>query len=273
MRMLQKKRKIAVIALLVSVCFGCLLGIVYSMIKYPQMEIDLQELYGENYENVHDFLMDEAGNLTSLSEDPWIWYQFETPMNIKNICVEITSVSNDGEWSQVLFTGPWEDTIKYLKAGRNVYTFGGEQNTKDICGIRLDLACHKDVVLQVDKVVINDRVGLMASIIMVGGQVFLALLLVMLELFLCIDLVKKHGKKIYVMFTLLNLGLQAGMIYSIYSQFIANTLSDALWTWYRIFFFVVLAVCCLALYLGELEKKRGKNVIYVMLMLMVFMIP
>ena len=74
MEVIQRKKKIRIMIasiLLLVVLGGIYLHCLYQ--KFPQKEIPLTDLYGEDNQNLKDFQCMEEG-LLSTSSDPWIEY-------------------------------------------------------------------------------------------------------------------------------------------------------------------------------------------------------
>ena len=67
----------------------------------PQFSISREALLGANGRNLKEFELGERGELTSLSSDPWIYYAFGEPVNVRFLTVEVSGVGGAGSEAQL----------------------------------------------------------------------------------------------------------------------------------------------------------------------------
>ena len=84
--MLKNRRP--VILLLAIIAVLNVAGMFLALRTYPRFTVSRAGLLGENGENLKDFRLNEDGSLISVSDDPWIYYVFGEPVNIRFLTVE-----------------------------------------------------------------------------------------------------------------------------------------------------------------------------------------
>ena len=125
----------------------------------PQFSISREALFGENGRNLKEFELGERGELTSLSSDPWIYYAFGEPVNVRFLTVEVSGVGGAGSEAQLYLIPSAGYRTMALTDGRLSARFGRAQGYRGVSAIRLDLATEPGAVLTVEGAVVNDRLA------------------------------------------------------------------------------------------------------------------
>ncbi len=178
--------------IVVIVCFGIYL--LQSFIRYPQLTLNQETLYGENNQNLKDFEIVDAG-IRSVSGDPWIEYHLSQPTKIKVIELDISGVVQTGLKGEIFDTDTWNSVIYRVKNGRVLVLFHDKKNPEKQ-NLRFDLVETNSTYIEVNQIVINSRYGLFCNAI---KQLLLALLYIFIyeaALFLLYDFISCEDKKI-----------------------------------------------------------------------------
>ena len=125
----------------------------------PQFSISREALLGENGRNLKEFELGERGELTSLSSDPWIYYAFGEPVNVRFLTVEVSGVGGAGSEAQLYLIPSAGYRTMELSDGRLSARFGRAQGYRGVSAVRLDLATEPGAVLTVEGAVVNDRLA------------------------------------------------------------------------------------------------------------------
>ena len=125
----------------------------------PQFSISREALFGENGRNLKEFELGERGELTSLSSDPWIYYAFGEPVNVRFLTVEVSGVGGAGSEAQLYLIPSAGYRTMALTDGRLSTRFARAQGYRGVSAIRLDLATEPGAVLTVEGAVVNDRLA------------------------------------------------------------------------------------------------------------------
>lgn len=157
------KKIIIYIAALFIVVEALYCGIIYT--QYPQQEISLETLYGENNNHLKDFNL--SGNtLTSKSGDPWIEIPWDAKTPVYEVFVGVNRVSSSFIWAEVYLerSDSWSSTDTFLKQGSNYFTFG-HNSKSNVYAIRFDLASIEGASIGLDKVIVNPYAHMALGII------------------------------------------------------------------------------------------------------------
>ena len=125
----------------------------------PQFSISREALLGENGRNLKEFELGERGELTSLSSDPWIYYAFGEPVNVRFLTVKVSGVGGAGSEARLYLIPSAGYRTMALTDGRLSARFGRAQGYRGVSAIRLDLATEPGAVLTVEGAVVNDRLA------------------------------------------------------------------------------------------------------------------
>ncbi len=175
----KKKGLLAILIIFILDLFGTA-----AMLKiYPQFSIEKEALLGRNFENLKDFSVSEEGLLTSESEDPWIYYPFGEPVNIRFLSVKVSDVQGTETMAQVYLMPSQGLRMMKLKDGVLSAGFGLSQGCINVGGIRLDLATDAGAALRVEKAVINSRPAVILDAQRLLAFAFLIFGLIFAELF------------------------------------------------------------------------------------------
>ena len=129
----------------------------------PQFSISREALLGENGRNLKEFELGEQGELTSLSGDPWIYYAFGEPVNVRFLTVEVSGVGGAGSEAQLYLIPSAGYRTMELSDGRLSARFGRAQGYRGVSAVRLDLAAEPGAVLTVEGAVVNDRLAVILT--------------------------------------------------------------------------------------------------------------
>lgn len=154
------------------VCVGLMVRI------FPQITIEGAALLGEGDENLKEFEKNEAGVLRSLSDDPWIYYAFGEPVNVRFLTAEVSNVGGPESEVQFYLMPSTGHRVTDLKNGTITAQYGLSQGCLGVGGIRLDLATVRDAEVAVERVVINQRSAIVLETqrLLLRGGFFLTLL-------------------------------------------------------------------------------------------------
>lgn len=149
---------VAALILLEAVLVGVM------MRRYPKRVILPQELYGAQQENLHDFTLDEQGNLTAQSYDPWVIFELGEKTNIQQITVKLSNVTETEAICYYLLPD-YEMVSVMRQEGRfSVYLPAGESQ-RDITGIRFDFTSLPGASFRVEQVVLNSYTGIVKTVL------------------------------------------------------------------------------------------------------------
>ena len=157
------KKVILYIAIVFLAAEAIYCGIILK--HYPQQEISLETLYGENNKHLKDFTLN-GNTLTSKSGDPWIEMPWDTGTPVYEVSVEVNSVSSNFIWAEVFLerSDNWSSEDIFLKQGSNYFTFG--HNSKpNVHALRFDLASIEGASIGLDKVIVNPHAHMALGII------------------------------------------------------------------------------------------------------------
>lgn len=127
------------------------------LLFYPQFAVEGEVLIGENGSNLKEFEISDTGTLISMSDDPWIYYVFGEPVNVRFLTVETSKVAGPESDMQLYLMPSAGYRMTELKNGTTTVQFGVSQGCIGVGGIRLDLATEKDVTVSAERVVVNSR--------------------------------------------------------------------------------------------------------------------
>lgn len=132
-------------------------GTALTLKTYRQFSIEPGALLGENGANLKEFALGEDGILTALSDDPWIYYAFGEPVNIRFVTVETSDVGGPDSDAQIYLMPSRGYRFTALTGGKITMRFGRAQGCINVGGLRFDMATVKDASLKVGTVTVNDR--------------------------------------------------------------------------------------------------------------------
>ena len=157
----EKKKKICLFWIGIIIV-GEIIAVLTAVYLYPQKVYDFTD---EKYKQtvLTDFVL-EDGRLQSVSDDPNLTINFdEKNIWIKNVSINVTDLASDQEWAQafVLYEdGTSADVAYFLKNGKNQISFPlNIRNGKKAKAIRLDLVSHNNLTVQVNSIVLNEKVS------------------------------------------------------------------------------------------------------------------
>lgn len=183
--------------------------------EYPTTTISKKELLDEEETMFKDFELDEDHNLVSKSIDPWIEYYFEESVVIEEINIVVDSITKEYTWGQVYNLDTEEWIPCYLHNGDNHIRLPLEWTQSEIeDGLRFDFTTVEDVVIDVEKVVLNSHKLLEEELHKQVIAITIAVLLALLTIFTWLDLACRRGKAGFWIGGAAVVGLQAGVSYS-----------------------------------------------------------
>ena len=161
------------------------------MRRYPQRVIMPEELYGTRLENLHDFILDEQGNLTAQSSDPWVTFNFDQEMNVRHITVQFAET--DETWRMGIYLLPtYERLQEEVRDSRCEITLASGQSRYHLQGLRFDLTSQDDATFRVEKVVLNSTWSLVKMMALTTLQAAGILLLLAAEIWLWIKVLRRE---------------------------------------------------------------------------------
>ena len=182
------KKKILSISFLIQILF--LVGYLLCLFRnYPEQTIGRKQLYGEQNENLKDFEVVGDG-IRSTSGDPWIEFSLKQEENIKIIELDFSGVAAEGQWGCVWDMDTWEYNGYQLKNGKVFLSYDTVAANSKRQNLRFDLVESAEVYLQIDRLVINSRLGILHSVIEQYGKLLILLLLIE---FVVMGVIEKHG--------------------------------------------------------------------------------
>ncbi|MCD8083061.1 MAG: LTA synthase family protein [Clostridiales bacterium] len=153
-------RRKFLIGLLAAIALLDLAGTAWALRRYPQRIVSRDALFGENQMNLNEFETDGEGILTAQSDDPWIYYILEQPMNIQRITVKTSHVSGPETRAQFYLMPSLSMKETPLTDGAVRVRFGYRDGKTGVSAIRLDMATDEGASVLVEKAVINSRIGI-----------------------------------------------------------------------------------------------------------------
>lgn len=123
--------------------------------RHPEVKLDQTVLYGANGSNLKDFSCDSSGNLTALTNDPWIFFSMQEPTMIAAIEIDATNVEDKGGRICIFDTDTWVNRSGKLFSGRNLYWFYRQKSEWITQNIRFDLVEKEGASCNIQKIVIN----------------------------------------------------------------------------------------------------------------------
>lgn len=241
-------------------------GLGLTLRAYPQFTIERDALLGENGSNLKEFEMDDTGTITSVSDDPWIYYGFGEPVNIRFITVETSDVSGPDSNAQFYLMPSAGYRSMPLEEGKLSARFGRAQGCNGVGGIRLDMATETGVTLSVKRVTVNQRMAVALDFERLAAVCAALGLLVLSEVlgWRRLLLEKKEeayrtGKKKKVSFIMGIAFLQAGMkllvVWALRHRLMND---DGISSQYRLYWMLVLGTEILSVMAVHLGAKRGR---------------
>lgn len=238
-----------------------LIGTGMTLRSYPQFSIGEDALLGEDGGNLKEFELDSDGVLTSVSDDPWIYYAFGEPVNVRFITAEVSGVSGPESEAQFYLMPSAGYRSAKLADGQISARFGRAQGCVGVGGIRLDLATAEGVSLSVDQVVVNSRGAVILDVQRLMAVGLFGLSLVLAELLGWFRLIldrreaaAAEGKRQRLAFLIIPAGVQAGLkivlLFLLRKQLMNN---DGIGRQYLLCWMAVLGLeflCIAALHLG-----------------------
>lgn len=155
-----KKRKSWILLLLIIAAFNAA-GMALALRIYPQFSIDRAALMGENGDHLKEFEQREDGSLLSLSDDPWIYYIFGNPVNIRFLTVKTSQVGGTETNAQFYLMPSAGYRSMALKDGRLSARFGLSDGCLGVGAIRLDMATESGASFLLEQAVVNDRLAVL----------------------------------------------------------------------------------------------------------------
>ena len=178
---------VAALILLEAVLVGVM------MRRYPKRVILPQELYGAQQENLHDFTLDEQGNLTAQSSDPWVTFEFGGEMNVRQITVTLSDVTETETICYYLLPD-YESLSVVRQQGQFSVSVAQGESQHHVTGIRFDFTSLPDTSFRVEQVVVNSYRGIVESVARVSVCWLVLLGLLGLEAWLWIQLARRQLK-------------------------------------------------------------------------------
>lgn len=178
---------VAALILLEAVLVGVM------MRRYPKRVILPQELYGTRQENLHDFTLDEQGNLTAQSSDPWVTFEFGGEMNVRQITVTLSDVTETETICYYLLPD-YESLSVVRQQGQFSVSVAQGESQHHVTGIRFDFTSLPDTSFRVEQVVVNSYRGIVESVARVSVCWLVLLGLLGVEAWLWIQLARRQLK-------------------------------------------------------------------------------
>lgn len=178
---------VAALILLEAVLVGVM------MRRYPRRIISPQELYGTRQENLHDFTLDEQGNLTAQSSDPWVTFEFGGEMNVRQITVTLSDVTETETICYYLLPD-YESLSVVRQQGQFSVSVAQGESQHHVTGIRFDFTSLPDTSFRVEQVVVNSYRGIVESVARVSVCWLVLLGLLGVEAWLWIQLARRQLK-------------------------------------------------------------------------------
>lgn len=158
-----EKRKLFRLFLIIFI-MADVIGTGLTLRAFPQFTIEKEALLGENGNNLKEFELADGGRLTSVSDDPWIYYGFGELVNIRFITVETSGVSGPDTNAQFyLMPSAGYRSVPLADGGLSA-RFGSAQGCIGVGGIRLDMATDAGVTLSVERVIVNRRLAVILDV-------------------------------------------------------------------------------------------------------------
>lgn len=178
---------VAALILLEAVLVGVM------MRRYPRRIISPQELYGTRQENLHDFTLDEQGNLTAQSSDPWVTFEFGGEMNVRQITVTLSDVTETETICYYLLPD-YESLSVVRQQGQFSVSVAQGESQHHVTGLRFDFTSLPDTSFRVEQVVVNSYRGIVESVARVSVCWLVLLGLLGVEAWLWIQLARRQLK-------------------------------------------------------------------------------
>ncbi len=140
-----------------------LAGTAWSLHRYPQRILSQDALFGVDHINLNEFDIAEDGTLTALSDDPWIYYVLEQPMNIQQISVTTSHVGGPATRAQFYLMPSLAFQETDLRDGTVSVRFGYGQGRDGVSAVRLDMATDTGAVVLVEQAVINSHISVILN--------------------------------------------------------------------------------------------------------------
>lgn len=146
----KKKKYLAgiILGIVISVCY-----IAALYVRCPKLELSQKQLYGEGYQNLKDFEVENEG-LKSLSDDPWIEYTLDKKTRVKAIELLYSNMEAENQWGEVFDMDTWTSNTFWIKNGKNIVSY---QKISEMQHLRFDLVAQQGVHCTIEKIVINPR--------------------------------------------------------------------------------------------------------------------
>lgn len=169
---------IAIVIFMVAEC--AFVG--FQLLQYPQQVIYPDALYGAQQENLKDFSLNEDGTLTSLSNDPWIFYQFQKGTKVHQISIYYDQAEGLEE-SQFFFLPLYNVLDVEVKDNRTEVTLPDNQSwVHELEGIRFDLAEEEGLNFQINRIVLNGYGAVVRSLLPSAVGMLLLFLALLFEI-------------------------------------------------------------------------------------------
>lgn len=156
LRKIEKRNLLAVSVIALSLLTMVFICILWN--RYPTVEISRAELYGEDGGNLKDFEINGEG-IISLSSDPWIEYSLQQQIRVNAIEIDMQEIE-ENLTGEIFDMNTWESVTFPLKNGRVIVFFPNASTVEREC-FRFDLVSSSNAYLQIDKIVINSKYGLL----------------------------------------------------------------------------------------------------------------
>lgn len=123
---------------------------------YPEYIIENKDFSSEKVE-LKDFKLLDTGQIKSISGDPWVCIYFDNNgiNRVLSLSIEIVSATNENEAATIYYVDSYQSQSMLMSSGRHNVILKLLQNS-DV-GLRLDLTGHRDEIIKIDRISINNN--------------------------------------------------------------------------------------------------------------------
>ncbi len=170
----MKKNKLLSIVYLIAL-LGSIAFIVLTFARYPRVTLTIEELYGENHQNLKDLAVTDDG-LYSLSWDPWIEYHLEEAIPVKVVEFHMDGLPDKNLNGELFDLATWEKETYRVHNGRTL-AFVQNENPL-IADFRFDLLTSEKITFKLHKITINSTYGLLSYCFIPLAVIWITLILI-----------------------------------------------------------------------------------------------
>lgn len=250
--------------LLACLLVGIVLDVFYCrdvVSQYPEVVISGEELlYDENRSLISGFEISNNGAIRSENGDPWIAWELDEAIPVEEMNIVLTSMSESDTWGQLYLFPDYEWITYDLSQGENKIKFPTGWREKEVEGFRFDLTTEEDIVMNVDKIVINNHKLLVLELQVHVLVAFAAVIALFFVFWAWQDFVSAKGKEIYWIGGAIAVGLQIGCYCNLFAKFIKENKQGMILIWYLIMMAAVAAFQWVALrfYSGKTAARANE---------------